>query len=584
MRNQALNTKVVAALALFAISVGTVSAGSQQRGPQRGGQRGDRGGFLRVQAGSPFPLDTKRSAAIGHRGVVATSQPLAALAGLDILKQGGNAIDAAIATAAVLTVVEPHSTALGGDMFAMVYLAEEDKLVGLNGSGRAAYGMTLAALEERLNEQDQQRISGIYSVTVPGAVDGWFTLHDEYGSMSMAEVLAPAIYYAENGFHVTERIGQAWAGSARRLAGEPSSAETWLVDGRAPAVGELFVNKDLGATFRALATEGRDAFYKGAIAEKIVAYSDEKNGFLTMKDFEDHTSTWVEPISTDYKNYTLHELPPNGQGIAALEMLNTLENVDMKSFGHNSAEYLHYLIEAKKLAYADLSQWVGDPEANALPIDELISKPYGKKQSARIDPKQAQERVESGLPAEGDTIYLSVMDKDHNAVSFIYSIFASFGSGLTVPGTGITLQNRGALFSLEEGHVNVVAPHKRPFHTIIPAMAFKDGEFFMTFGVMGGSVQPQQHVQVFLNVVEFGMNMQQALEAPRINHGSGLSVTVEPGIDEAILAKLEAWGHELRRRDTIGGVGGGQGIIFDAKTGAMIGGSSHHKDGMAVAY
>ena len=361
----------------------------------------------------------------------------------------------------------------------------------------------------------------------------------------------------------------------------PRAADTWLVDGQAPKVGDLFVNPHLASTLKKIAEGGRDEFYRGSIAQALVEYSDSKNGFLELEDLADHTSTWVEPISTNYKNYTLYELPPNGQGIAAVEMLNVLENVNMKGFGHNSAEYLHHLIEAKKLAYADLGRWVGDPQANELPVEELISKPYGKSQFERIDASRAQELAESGLPAGGDTVYLTVMDKDHNAVSFIYSIFASFGSGLTVPETGITLQNRGALFSLEEGHVNVLAPHKRPFHTIIPAMAFKDGEFFMTFGVMGGSVQPQQHVQVFLNIVEFGMNMQQALEAPRINHNRGLSVTIEPGVDPNVLAQLEAMGHQLRRRNTIGG---GQGIIFDRVTGAMIGGSSHHKDGMAVGY
>ena len=536
------------------------------------------------ESGSAFPFDTKRSPTIGHRGVVATSQPLAALAGLDILKKGGNAIDAAVATAAVLTVVEPHSTALGGDMFAMVYLESEKKLVGLNGSGRSAYGMTLDDLKMRLDEQSMDRIGGIYSVSVPGAVAGWFTLLEEYGTMAMAEVLKPAIYYAEHGFHVTERIGEAWAGSERKLLREPPAAATWLVDGKAPQIGDLFVNPGLATTLRMIAEGGRDAFYRGPIAEAIVAYSDSKHGFLTMQDFEEHTSTWVEPLSTDYKEYTLYELPPNGQGIAALEMVNTLENIDMRGLGHNTADYLHHLIEAKKLAYADLGQWVGDPDANELPVDVLTSKRYGKSQFERIDPERAQELNESGLPERGDTVYLTVMDEDHNAVSFIYSIFASFGSGLVVPDTGITLQNRAALFSLEEGHVNVAAPHKRPFHTIIPAMAFKDGEFFMSFGVMGGSVQPQQHVQVFLNIVEFGMNMQQALEVPRVNHNRGMTVTVEPGIASHVLAQLEAMGHELRRRTDIGGVGGGQGILFDRTTGAMIGGSSHHKDGMAVAY
>ncbi|MFC1553879.1 gamma-glutamyltransferase, partial [candidate division KSB1 bacterium] len=533
---------------------------------------------------SDFRMETMRSVVMGMNGVVATSQPLAANAGLDILKKGGNAIDAAIATAAVLTVVEPHSTSLGGDAFMMVYLAKEKKLVGLNASGRAPYGMTLEKLKERLDEQERRRISGIYGVTVPGAVDGWFTLHEKYGKLSMKEILEPAIYYAENGFQVTQIIASNWRSAQRKLSSEPSSSETWLIDGRAPKMGEVFVNKDLGNTFRKMAAGGRDAFYKGDIAEAIVKYSDEKNGFLTMKDFEDHTSTWVEPIFADYKNYRLYELPPNGQGIAALEMLKTLENVDLKFFGHNTAEYIHHVVEAKKLAYADLSRWVGDPEFNELPIEELISDEYGKKQFERIDPNKALNRPESGLPEKGDTVLLQVMDKDKNAVSFIYSIYSSFGSGLVAPGTGFTLQNRGELFSLEEGHVNVVEPHKRPFHTIIPAMAFKDGEFFMTFGVMGGSVQPQQHVQVFLNVVEFNMNMQQAVEAPRFNHGSGLRLTVEPGISEEELLMLESWGHVLTRRTTKGAVGGAQGIMFDKATRGMLGGSTPHKDGCAVGW
>ena len=344
------------------------------------------------------------------------------------------------------------------------------------------------------------------------------------------------------------------------------------------------MNKDLARTFRMLAEQGRDAFYRGPIAEAIVKYSDEHDGFLTMKDFEDHTSTWVEPIHADYGNYRLYELPPNGQGVAALEMIKILGNVNLGAMGHNSAEYLHHVIEAKKLAYADIQRWNADPEFNDLPVDEMISTDYARRQFARIDATKAMERPESGIPREGDTVLLEVMDKDHNAVSFIFSIYSSFGSGLLAPGTGFTLQNRGALFSREPGHMNVVEPHKRPFHTIIPAMAFKDGEFFMTFGAMGGAVQPQQHVQIFLNVVEFGMNMQQAVEIPRINHNNGLSVTVEPGIGEGVLAQLEAWGHDIRRRTTIGGVGGAQGIMFDILTGAMIGGSTPHKDGMAVAY
>ncbi len=530
-----------------------------------------------------FPYETLRSPAMGLRGVVATSQPLAANAGLDILKKGGNAIDAAVATAAVLTLVEPNSTSIGGDAFIMIYIAEEDKLVGINASGRSPYSMTLDALKTKLAKHDMDRIRGIYSVSVPGAVDGWFEVLEKYGTMTMAEVLEPAIYYAENGFPVSPIIADAWLGLERNQ--EPSTRAALLINGdRAPRAGDVFRNPDLAHSLRLLAEHGRDAFYKGPIAEAIVAYSDEHDGFLTMKDFADHTSTWVEPIYADYKNYRLYELPPNGQGIAALEMIQILENVDLAAMGHNSAEYLHQIIEAKKLAYADIQKWNGDPEFNHLPTQRMISTEYALSQFERIDPNRAMERPESGIDGSGDTILLEVMDKDHNAVSFIYSIYSGFGSGLVAPGTGFPLQNRAALFSLEPGHINVVEPHKRPFHTIIPAMAFKDGEFFMTFGAMGGAVQPQQHVQIFLNVVEFGMNAQQAVEIPRINHNSGMSVTVEPGIDEATLVQLEAMGHEIRRRTTRGGVGGAQLIIFDRDTGAMIGGSTPHKDGMAVVY
>ena len=536
-----------------------------------------------AQEDEGFPYETLRSPVMGLRGAVATSQPLAANAGLDILKKGGNAVDAAVATAAVLSVVEPHSTSIGGDAFIMIYLAEEDRLVGLNASGRAPYAMTLDALNEKLEQHDMDRIRGIYSVSVPGAVDGWFEVLEKYGTMTMAEVLEPAIHYAEHGFPVSPIIASSWRGLERSR--EPSTRAALLLDGeRAPRAGEVFRNPDMARSFRLIADHGRDAFYKGPIAEAIVAYSDEHDGFLTMKDFEDHTSTWVEPIWADYENYRLYELPPNGQGIAALEMIKILGNVDLGAMGHNSAEYLHHIIEAKKLAYADIMAWNGDPDFNHLPTREIISTEYGRRQFERIHPTRAMERPESGIPRGGDTVLLEVMDEDHNAVSFIYSIYSSFGSGLVAPGTGFPLQNRAALFSREPGHVNVVEPHKRPFHTIIPAMAFKDGEFFMTFGAMGGAVQPQQHVQIFLNVVEFGMDAQQAVEIPRINHDSGLSVTVEPGMDESVLAQLEAWGHDIRRRTTRGGVGGAQIIIFDRETGAIIGGSTPHKDGMAVAY
>ncbi len=524
---------------------------------------------------------TKRSVVIGKRGVVATSQPLAALAGLDILKNGGNAVDAAVATAAVLNVVEPMSTGIGGDAFILIYLAKEKKLLALNASGRAPYNLNRDLVLEKGHKSMPG--SGILTVTVPGAFDGWCEILEKYGSLPLKKVLEPAIYYAENGFPVTEIIQRSWKENEKKLSGHPDIKKTYLIDGRVPEVGEIFFQKNLARTLKVLSEGSREAFYRGEIAEKIVKFSDENGGHLTKKDFADHTSTWVEPIAVDYKGYTLYECPPNGQGIAALEMLNILENVNLKSLGHNSAKYLHYLIEAKKLAYADLRKWVGDPEFNDLPVDEMTSKSYAKKQFDRINPEKAKQRASSGILDKGDTVYLTVMDKDNNAVSFINSIYDEFGSGLVAGETGICLQSRGALFSLQEGHVNMLEPHKRPFHTIIPAMVFKDGGFFMTFGVMGGSMQPQGHVQVLLNIVEFGMNIQEAIEAPRFRHYSGLRVMLEPEISAEIRNQLEVLGHQIIQHRQ-GSYGGGQGIIFNQNNGAKMGGSDPRKDGMAVGW
>ena len=524
---------------------------------------------------------TKRSMVIGKRGVVATSQPLAALAGLDILKTGGNAVDAAVATAAVLNVVEPMSTGIGGDAFIMIYLAKEKKLLALNASGRAPYNLN----RDIILEKGYKRMpgSGILTVTVPGAFDGWCEILEKYGTLSLEKVLKSAIYYAEKGFPVTEIIQRSWKEYEKKLSGHPDIKKTYLINGRVPEVGEIFVQENFARTLKILAEGGREAFYRGEIAKKIVNFSDENGGYFTIKDFADHTSTWVEPIAVDYKGYTLYECPPNGQGIAALEMMNILENVNLKSFGHNSAQYLHYLIEAKKLAYADLRKWVGDPEFNDLPVNEMTSKSYAKKQFTRIDPNKAKQRVDSGILDNGDTIYLTVMDEDNNAVSFINSIYDEFGSGLVAGETGICLQSRGALFSLQKGHVNMLEPHKRPFHTIIPAMVFKDGEFFMTYGVMGGSMQPQGHVQVLLNIVEFGMNIQESIEAPRFRHFSGLRVMLEPEINAEIRNRLEALGHQIIQHNQ-GAYGGGQGIILNQKNGAKMGGSDPRKDGIAAGW
>lgn len=533
------------------------------------------------QQEKPKMKKTKRSMVIGKRGIVAASQSLASLAGLDILKQGGNAVDAAVAAAAVLNVVEPMSTGIGGDAFIMVYLAKEKKLAALNASGRAPYNLT----REKVFKAGYKEIplEHLMAVTVPGAFDGWCEVLEKYGTKSLEEVLQPAIYYAENGFPVTEIIQRAWKENEEKLSKFPDTKRTYLVNGRAPEVGEIFIQKNLANTFKKLAKGGRDAFYRGEIAEAIVKFSEENGGYFSMKDFEDHTSTWVKPIFTDYKGYRLFECPPNGQGIAALEMLNILENMDLKSLGHNSAEYLHYLIEAKKLAFADIGKWVGDPEFNELPIDKMTSKKYATNQFKRIDKDKALRHLNSGIPGNGDTIYLTVMDKDNNAVSFINSIYYGFGSGITAGETGICLQNRGALFSLEEGHVNVLEPHKRPFHTIIPAMVFKNGEFFMTFGVMGGSMQPQGHVQVLLNIVEFGMNIQEAISAPRFRHVSDLRIMLEPEIGEEVRDELLKKGHEIIPHVPFS-YGGGQGIIFNKDTGVKMGGSDPRKDGMAVGW
>ncbi len=536
-----------------------------------------------LQSDTRFTMKTKRSMVIGQRGVVATSQPLASLAGLDILKNWGNAVNAAIATTAVLNVVEPYSTGIGGDAFALLYLPEEDKVIGLNANGRSPYAAEASTLREPLKSEGKDTIEGIYSVTVPGAFDGWVTLLEEHGTKSLAEVLESAIYYAEQGFPVTEIIAQDWAAYEQVLKAIPSSAETWLVEGNAPVIGELFTNNDLAQTFRKLAAGGRDEFYKGSIARAIANFSDEQAGFLSMRDFKDHTSTWIEPTYNEYKDYRLYELPPNGQGIAALEMLNILGNVKLQSMEYNSADYLHYLIEAKKLSYADLSQWVGDHEFNLLPIEHIISKEYSANQFKRINREQAAIGVKSGIPPDGDTVYLTVIDNNGNTVSFINSIYEKFGSKLTVPGIGILLQNRDELFSLQEGHVNVLEPHKRPFHTIIPATALKDSDFFMSFWVMGGSNQPQAHVQVLLNMIEYRLNVQEAIEAPRIRHCNDTYVMFEPGILEEVIADLEKRGHDsLPYR--FGSHGGGQGIVFDNKSGSMFGGSDPRKNGIVVGY
>ena len=549
-----------------------------------------------ILAGADRPFgraQSGRSAVLARNGMVATSQPLAAQAGLRILQNGGNAIDAAVATAATLAVVEPMMTGPGGDLFVLVYIAKEDKLVGLNASGFSPAAADSDFFKER--NLEAVPVKGPFAVTVPGAVDGWATLLDAYGTMTMAEVLEPAIDYAENGFAISEIIAGIW--NVPLSADSIPQGETvvddfvrsYYVNGKRPEQGEVFVNKALAATFRQIAQDGRDAFYKGEIARKTVDYLNKLGWPITMDDMAYQHSDWVEPISTTYKGHRVFELPPNGQGMAALEMLNIVDGVDLKSLGHNSAAYLHLLIEAKKLAFADLDAWLADPEKTDLPTSTIISKDYGKKQRDRIDLTKAADGVTSGInpsvdrfKGTGDTVYLTTADKDRNVVSFINSLFQAFGSGVVVPGTGLVLQNRGALFSLNPDHPNRIAGRKRPYHTIIPGMAFKDGKPWLSFGVMGGAMQPQGHVQVLLNMIEFGMNVQDAGELARFRHTEGLEVALESGVSRETVDELTRMGHQVNLSG--GGFGGYQAIEIDWNRGVLIGGTDPRKDGQVAGW
>ena len=530
-----------------------------------------------------YSFPSRRSAVMSNRGMVATSQPLATQAGVSMLWQGGNAVDAAIATAAALNVVEPMMTGLGGDVFALVYLSQSNELKALNASGRAPYAASL----ETLRNSGYQKMpeTGIHTVTIPGALDGWCTLLANYGTMSLAQVLAPAIELAEHGFPVTEIIAHRWQENRAKLQANASAARTYLPAGKAPAPGDIFVQADLANTFRKIAQEGRDVLYRGEIAEAIVACSQKNGGLITMQDLSDHTSTWVTPISANYRGYDIYECPPNGQGIVTLLALNILEGYDLKSLEHNSPEYLHLLIEALKLAFADADRYVADPDFADIPLDKLLSKSYAQQRRCLIDTNKAIQKVEAGVPhTEGDTAYLAVTDKEGNSVSFINSLYQGFGSGIVVGGTGICLQNRGALFSLKPDHPNRIEPHKRPYNTIIPAMVFKDGDLFLTFGVMGGFMQPQGQVQVLLNIIDFGMDVQAALDAPRFRYIQGNECAFESGFPPGVLQALANKGHNVVKLDDPYSqkFGGGQAIMVHPKTKALIAGSDPRKDGCAI--
>lgn len=539
------------------------------------------------------PAFTTRSETIARNGMVATSQPLAAQAGLDILKAGGNAIDAAIAANAVMGLVEPTGNGIGGDLFAIVWDAKSRKLYGLNASGRSPKGLT----REQLLEMGHEKIPayGPLPVTVPGCVDGWSELAREFGSLPLNKLLRPAIQYAREGFPVSEIIAQGWAASVPVFEKYPGFLEVFAPDGKAPGKGEIFRNPALANTLERIAEGGADAFYRGEIARTIVAYLKEQGGYLSAEDFASHESTWVDPVSTDYRGYRVWELPPNTQGIAALQMLNILEGYDVRAMGFGSVQYIHHFLEAKKLAFEDRAKFYADPDFNQIPIRELISKDYAAKRRALIDPHRAAVTPEAGDPIleDGDTIYLTTADSAGNMVSLIQSNYRGMGSGMTPPGLGFMLQDRGELFTLEEGHFNSYQPGKRPFHTIIPAFITKDGEPFASFGVMGGAMQPQGHVQIVVNLVDFDMNMQEAGDAPRMRHiGSsqptgerienGGVVYLESGFPEFTMRALRAMGHQISNQNST--FGGYQAIRRDPETGVYFGATESRKDGQAVGY
>jgi gamma-glutamyltranspeptidase / glutathione hydrolase len=543
---------------------------------------------------TPQAGQAHRSEVVATNGMVCTSHPIAAQVGLDLLKSGGNAVDAAIATSAAMGLMEPTSCGMGGDLFAIVWDAKTQKIYGLNASGPAPKNATLQYFRDKKLEAIPER--GPLSWSVPGCVEGWDQLRRKFGTKSFADLLAPSIRYAEQGVPVPEVIAGYFRGSERMLQADPGLAETFLIEGRAPKAGEVFKNPHVAKSFKLIAEGGRDAYYKGPIAEAIVKLSDEKGGLFTKADFADFTAEWLDPVKTNYRGYDVWELPPPGQGIAALQMLNLLEPHDLKKLGPASPDYWHLLVEAKKLAYADRAKYYTDPRFAKVPTTRLISKEYAAERAKQIDPKKAGVGIPAGDAQVGksDTIYLCVVDKDQNCVSLIQSNYGGFGSGLAAPGTGFGLQNRGCLFALDENHANKLEPGKRPFHTIIPAMATKDGKPWFTFGVMGGDMQPQGHVQVLVNMIDFGMNVQAAGDAARVEHvGSatptgiaeapgGGTIQAEYGIPDAVVKELESRGHLVKRVKVNGG--GFQGIWIDPKTKVLHGGTESRKDGTAAGY
>ena len=525
----------------------------------------------------------RRSVAMARNGMIATSQPLACEAGLTILKKGGNALDAAIAAALALGVVEPMSTGIGGDAFLLYYRASDQRLYGVNGSGRCPRRLTLDALRQRGFEGVPSK--GWGSVTVPGAIDAFSEVLQRHGRLSIAEVVEPAYIYARDGFPVSEIIAEQWQHDAPLLSQHSASAQTYLIDGKPPRAGDVHRQPHLADTLQILGEKGRDAFYRGDIAERIVAFSQADGGFFELDDFASHTTEWVEPISTDYRGHTVLELPPNGQGITALMILNVLQGFDLAAHEYGSASYYHLLIEATKQAFADRNRYIADPACAEVPVRGLLSRSYAAARRQEINPSRAGDFSPGEPAAFGDTVYVSCVDEERNVVSLIHSLFGGFGSGVVAGDTGICLQNRGAGFVGDPGHPNALQPGKRPFHTIIPAMILRDGRPWMCYGVMGGHMQAQGHVQVALNCIEFGMNVQEALEAPRCRIMGGREVALERAVPQTVRDELGFMGHELWPLGAQNvSYGGGQAILIDHERGVLQGGSDHRKDGCAMGY
>jgi len=539
-----------------------------------------------------------RSEVVARHGMVCTSVPLATQVSIDILKRGGSAVDAAIAANAALGLMEPVSNGIGGDLFAIVYSAKENKLYGLNGSGRSPLGLSYEQMKAELDKLGRKTIppQGMLPISVPGCVDAWAELHKKFGKLKLGDDLAPAIRYADEGFPVSELIAYYWSFGPRLYKDLPGAfAETYTTNGRTPAKSDIFKNPTLANTLRLIGEKGRDAFYRGEIADKIDKFMRENGGFLRKEDFEKHTSTWVDPVSVNYRGYDVFELPPNGQGIATLQMLNILEAFDLAKMGRNSPDTLHTMIETKKIVWADRAKYYADPAFAKIPVKQLLSKEYAAERRKLIDPNHAAKSVAAGKIDNADTIYMCTADDEGNMVSLIQSNYRGMGSGIVVPGLGFMFQDRGELFSFEPGRANAYAPGKRPFHTIIPGFVMKEGKPWEAFGVMGGDMQPQGHVQVLTNQIDFGLNVQEAGDASRWHHEgdneptgekmeSGGYVDLESGIPAETQRELKKRGHDVRV--DVGGYGGYQAIKVEWHDGTRVyvGASESRKDGMAAGY